>query len=70
MIFGIKEKSIILIYTMNVLLAIATNIPVRLKTDFVVQGRTHTHTHKTTYCSSQTWHTTRTAASARFIKLD
>ncbi len=30
MIFGIKEKSIIL--------AIATNIPQRLKTGFVVQG--------------------------------
>ncbi len=32
MIFGIKEKSII------VLLAIATNIPVLLMTGFVVQG--------------------------------
>ncbi len=49
MIFGIKEKSIILIYTMNVLLVIATNIPVRLMTDFVVQGRTHTHTHTHTH---------------------
>ncbi len=36
MIFGIKEKSIILTY--NVLLAIATNIPVLLMTGFVVQG--------------------------------
>ncbi len=35
MIFGIKEKSIILTYTM---LAIATNIPQRLKTGFVLQG--------------------------------
>ncbi len=37
MIFGIKEKSIILTYTIYVL-AIATNIPQRLKTGFVVQG--------------------------------
>ncbi len=36
MIFGIKEKSIILTYT--IFLAIATNIPQRLKTDFVLQG--------------------------------
>ncbi len=35
MIFGIKEKLIILTY---VLLAIATNIPVLLMTGFVVQG--------------------------------
>ncbi len=35
MIFGIKEKSIILTHTM---LAIATNIPVLLKTGFVLQG--------------------------------
>ncbi len=34
MIFGIKEKFIILTHTM----AIATNIPQRLKTAFVVQG--------------------------------
>ncbi len=34
--FGIKEKSIIL--THNVFLAIATNIPVRLMTGFVIQG--------------------------------
>ncbi len=36
MIFGIKEKQIIL--THNVLLAIATNIPLLLMTGFVVQG--------------------------------
>ncbi len=34
MIFGIKEKSIILTYTM----VIATNIPVLLMTGFVVQS--------------------------------
>ncbi len=37
MIFGIKEKSIILT-PYNVFLAIATIIPQRLKTGFVVQG--------------------------------
>ncbi len=47
MIFGIKEKSIFDPY--NVLLAIATNIPQRLKTGFVVQGHTHTHTHTHTH---------------------
>ncbi len=36
MIFGIKEKTIILTY--NVLLAIASDIPVLLMTGFVVQG--------------------------------
>ncbi len=36
MIFGIKEKSIILTY--HLFLAIATNIPVRLMTGFVLQG--------------------------------
>ncbi len=36
MIFGIKEKSVILTY--NVFLAIATNIPQRLNTAFVLQG--------------------------------
>ncbi len=36
MIFGIKEKWIIL--THNVLLPIATNIPVLLMTAFVLQG--------------------------------
>ncbi len=36
MIFGIKEKSIIL--TQSVFLVIATNIPQRCKTGFVVQG--------------------------------
>ncbi len=35
MIFGIKEKIIILTHT---ILAIITNIPVLLKTGFVVQG--------------------------------
>ncbi len=34
MIFGIKEKSIILTHSM----VIATNIPQRLKTGFVLQG--------------------------------
>ncbi len=37
MIFGIKEKNIILTHTVYCL-AIATNIPVQLMTDFVVQG--------------------------------
>ncbi len=37
MIFGIKEKSIILT-PYNVLLSIATNILQRLKTGFVLQG--------------------------------
>ncbi len=36
-IFGIKEKSIILTHTM-LFLAIATNIPVLLMTAFVLQG--------------------------------
>ncbi len=36
-IFGRKEKLINVTHT-NVLLAIATNIPVRLETGFVVQG--------------------------------
>ncbi len=39
MIFGIKEKSIILIHN-NVLLDITTNIPVLLMNGFVVQGHT------------------------------
>ncbi len=38
MIFGIKEKSIILTPTMYVLLAIATNTPMLLMTRFIVQG--------------------------------
>ncbi len=37
LIFGIKEKSIILTYS-NVFLAIAINIPQRLMTGFVFQG--------------------------------
>ncbi len=43
MIFGIKEKSIIL--TDNVFLALATNIPQRLKTDFVVSHFFYFHRH-------------------------
>ncbi len=40
MIFGIKEKSIYInnFDPYNAFLAIATNIPQRLKTGFVVQG--------------------------------
>ncbi len=38
MIIGIKEKSIILTHTIYCLLAIATNVPVLLKTGIVVQG--------------------------------
>ncbi len=38
MIFGIKEKSIILTHTVSVLLSTATNITVRLVTGFVVQS--------------------------------
>ncbi len=38
MIFGIKEKSIILTHTVSVLLSTATNITVRLMTGFVVQS--------------------------------
>ncbi len=41
MMFGIKEKSIILTQQYNVLLAIATNIPVLLMTAFVLQGHTY-----------------------------
>ncbi len=44
MIFGIKEKCIILTHTM---LAIATNIPVLLMTGFVLQG--HICPHNTFY---------------------
>ncbi len=44
MIFGIKEKCIILTHTM---LAIATNIPQRPKTAFVLQG--HVCPHNTFY---------------------
>jgi len=36
MIFGIKEKSIILTYT--IYLAIARNVPLQHATDFVIQG--------------------------------
>ncbi len=39
MIFGIKEKCIIFNNPYNVLLAIATNIPQRLKTGFVLHAR-------------------------------
>ncbi len=38
MIFGIKEKYNLNFDPYNVLLAIATNIPVLLKTGFVLQG--------------------------------
>ncbi len=38
MIFGIKENKIDNFDPYNVLLAIATNIPQRLKTGFVLQG--------------------------------
>ncbi len=49
MIFGIKEKLIILTHTMY-FLAIATNILQRLKTGFVVQGHIYMSvTLKTNY---------------------
>ncbi len=38
LIFGVKEKVIILTHIWPVFLAIATNIPQRLKTGFVVQS--------------------------------
>ncbi len=46
MIFGIKEKSIILT---NVLLAIATNIPMLLMTGKVVQGYIYKNNNKKAY---------------------
>ncbi len=42
MIFGIKEKSK-KFYPYNVILAIATNIPVLLMTGFVLQGHIYTY---------------------------
>ncbi len=49
MMFGIKEKLIILTHTMY-FLAIATNIPVLLKTGFVVQGHIQVHLNKLECC--------------------
>jgi len=40
MIFGIKEKSLILTHTVSVLLAIATDSPVQLVTGLVIQSHT------------------------------
>ncbi len=48
MIFGIKEKWIILTHTM----AIATNIPVLLKTGFVLQGHRYMFHDREHYCSA------------------
>ncbi len=67
MIFGIKEKSIILINF--VLLAIATNIPVRLKTGFVVQGHICIYIEVLQFRPVLTYFKTLSSASAQIFEL-
>ncbi len=59
MIFGIKEKSVCQFDPYNVFLAIATNIPQRLKTGFVVQGHIYGlyTNHSPSFSGLPTWMT-------------